>query len=286
MIAMNRKSGDLHASEDSPEPAAERRQSCSPTSASAEPGGHECEALACVPGCGSWLVLHYAPVALFSLKFSGATSSVGLSLLVPTPYAIKMALVDACFRAGFPDAACAEFLRDLVTVDTRISPPSTAVVTHTFVRVRQEPKTRDSRRPYISSIAYREMVYHQGRWQWALDLRGHDAVFVERLLVAAPSVRYIGKRGSFVQFLGFTRIPSVDGSFTQPLTGAEALPRSAHIAVLDDFGPDADLETLSSFSAAAAKRDKHRRFVRTLVPLGLTNTGPRFSEYRAQQAPR
>ena len=45
-----------------------------------------------------WLIAEYQPVSLFSLKNSLATSSGGKSLLVPTPYAFKMALLDAACR--------------------------------------------------------------------------------------------------------------------------------------------------------------------------------------------
>ena len=47
-----------------------------------------------------WLVFQYAPAALFSLKSSRATSTVGKTLLTPTPYAVKMAFLDAALRHG------------------------------------------------------------------------------------------------------------------------------------------------------------------------------------------
>src|SRR5512147_1354179 len=40
-----------------------------------------------------WLTVSYQPVSLFSLKRSDATSMAARSNLVPTPYAIKMALL-------------------------------------------------------------------------------------------------------------------------------------------------------------------------------------------------
>jgi hypothetical protein len=50
-----------------------------------------------------WLIADYQPVTLFSLKNSLATSSGGKSLLVPTPCAFKMALLDAACRVwGYP----------------------------------------------------------------------------------------------------------------------------------------------------------------------------------------
>src|SRR5260370_9021488 len=45
-----------------------------------------------------WIVAQYLPVAPFSLKPAAATSSGGKTLLAPTPYAIKMALLDVAIR--------------------------------------------------------------------------------------------------------------------------------------------------------------------------------------------
>ena len=45
-----------------------------------------------------WMVARYAPTALFSLKSAAATSSGGKTLICPTPFAIKMALLDAALR--------------------------------------------------------------------------------------------------------------------------------------------------------------------------------------------
>src|SRR6059036_2242542 len=95
------------------------------------------------PARGPWLVAEYGPTALFSLKASYATSSVGRSLVVATPYAVKMAFVDAAFRAGLGDLDCADLLRSLVAVEVRVAPPAEAVVTHTFVKVRQESRGDD-----------------------------------------------------------------------------------------------------------------------------------------------
>ena len=42
-----------------------------------------------------WLAVSYQPTSLFSLKLSSATNSAGKSLPVPSPYAVKMALLNA-----------------------------------------------------------------------------------------------------------------------------------------------------------------------------------------------
>lgn len=235
-----------------------------------------------IPGPGRWLVAEYQPTALFSLKISLATSSVGKTLVVPTPYSIKMAFVDAAFRAGLTDAECAALLQSLAEIDVRVAPTDAAAVTHTFVKVRQESRKGDPLRPYDSTIAYREVAHHHGRWLWAFDLARGDDAFAERLVQVAPHVGYVGKRGSFVQFLGIRRLSELSDRFTQPVQNEQpwSPPPRAHVVALDDFGPEADLDTLSSFTDRSPKRDRHRKFVDTIVPVGLVNTGPGFSEYR------
>lgn len=241
------------------------------------------EAIAGVSGPGRWLVIEYYPTSLFSLKISMATSSVGKTLLVPTPYAIKMALVDAAFRADIYTAECAEFLESLVGVAISIASPLRAVVTHTFVKIRQEPHDpgENHLRPYIGSMAYREYVHYQGSWRWAFDLADGDDKFAERLVHIAPHVNYIGKRGSFIQYSGMHRLVELGAGFTQPVDGKPSfiLPQRSHIVPLDDFGPEASLQILSSYTTESAKRDIHRKYVNTIVPLGIINTGHGFTEY-------
>lgn len=45
-----------------------------------------------------WVSAEYEATALFTLKPALATSSGGKTLLVPTPYSIKMALLDVACR--------------------------------------------------------------------------------------------------------------------------------------------------------------------------------------------
>jgi hypothetical protein len=237
--------------------------------------------IAGVNGPGRWLVARYEVVSLFSLKSSMATSSVGKTLLVPTPYAVKMALVDAGFRAGLPDEECAGLLESLAAVPVRVAPSSSAVVTHTFTKIRQEPKQRDPACPYISNIAYREMVHCQGEWRWAVDLAAMAAQGADWLATCLPHINYVGKRGSFIQFLGIYRQAELGEDFSQPLTtgGTLLIPPRSHITPLDDFGPEATLAVLSSYSTSSPKRERHRRFVQTVVPLGQVSTGPGFTLY-------
>jgi hypothetical protein len=234
-----------------------------------------------VSGPGRWLVANFAPTSLFSLKASMATSSVGKTLLVPTPYSIKMALIDAAFRCGW-DGDIGSLVEDLSETGLSIGVPEHAAVTHTIVKIRQEPKTRKPLEPYIAAVAYREFVYLHGEWQWAFDLASMPERAALAIIALLPAVNYIGKRGSFIQFLGFSRRETLGTSFTQPFElGSLAIPQRVHLAMLDDFGPEANLDALNSYSATPIRRDKHRKFVKTLVPMGVVNAGPGFTQYQA-----
>ena len=57
-----------------------------------------------------WMVARYAPTALFSLKPAAATSSGGKTLICPTPFSIKMALLDAALSRTRDGAAGREKL--------------------------------------------------------------------------------------------------------------------------------------------------------------------------------
>lgn len=237
-----------------------------------------------VAGPGQWLVARFLPTSLFSLKASIATSSVGKSLLVPTPYSMKMALVDAAFRSGW-EGDVAALIEDLAVAEVSVGVPAHAAVTHTIVKIRQEPKARKPLEPYIPAVAYREFVFHHGELRWAFDLATvpeRAAVAIVRLL---PVVNYIGKRGSFIQFLGLARTGKLDATFTQSMERREVrMPERAHVAMLDDFGPEANLDVMNSYSPSPIRRDKHRKFVRTIVPLGVVNVGPGFTQYQAALA--
>jgi hypothetical protein len=192
-----------------------------------------------------------------------------------------MALVDSAFRAGFPETECAEILRALAKVDVRIAPALETVVTHTFVKVRQESRDADPLRPYGPTIAYRELAYLSRSTSWAFDLATVEQTLAIRIPELLAHLSYVGKRGSFIRLVRILRAVSIGSEYTQPVnrTGTWSPPLHAHIAPLDDFGPDADLETLSSFTDKRPRRDRHRRFVETIIPVGIVNTGPGFTRY-------
>jgi hypothetical protein len=109
--------------------------------------------------------------------------------------------------------------------------------------------------------------------------------FVALLLYAAPTINYLGKRGSFVQYLGGSRQKALDSAFTEPVEEAGAsLPPWGHRAALDDFGPKASFEALNSFRPTEVQRGIDRTFVETIIPLNVYNAGPGFVHYSENES--
>jgi hypothetical protein len=195
-----------------------------------------------------------------------------------------MAFVDAAFCTGRREFV-AELVRALAACEVRVGVPQRAALTHTIIKIRQEKRQEKGHptpgEPYISAVAYREFVHFRGRLRWAFDLARMPDTIAELLVALAPPVHYIGKRGSFIQFQGTSRLMELGPEFTEPLVPGKpyAFDALVHVAILDDFGPEANLDALNSYSDTAIKREKQRRFVHTLVPLAVVNEGPGFTEY-------
>ncbi len=81
-----------------------------------------------------WLIAEYKPVSLFSLKSGLATSTGAKTLFVPTPFAIRTALLDAAIRTQGITASGPVF-DALKLIKLAIHPPDRVTVTNLFAKV-------------------------------------------------------------------------------------------------------------------------------------------------------
>lgn len=244
---------------------------------------------------GSWLLLSYVPVSLFSLRMVHATSKGGKTLLVPTPYVIKMALIDACFRTYEDSEATIQAKKMFNLIkdkQVRIKPPQMCVLNSSFGRVKQEARGAPAG-IYDSTIAYREFCFYGGLETddkyliIALEVKklvDDEIKFLERI---AARVNYFGKRCSFFQFVKSDLLQEItlDG-FTLPNgNGDDFLSgRYASTAFLDDFGIDlindrAGFERINTFSSSPIRLGKHRVLVRTLLPYHFKSSSLNYTYY-------
>jgi hypothetical protein len=230
----------------------------------------------------SWLIAEYQPTALFSLKPAWATSSGGKSLLVPTPYAIKMALLDAaCRTAGVAVAEQAwPWLRDLTVA---LRPPQRVVVTNLFTRILKPRRTAakpgtQHAGPFGKTIGFREYVYFDSPLGIALGGEVRDRSRLEDWLL---QVNYLGKRGGFVQILGpptraETLSPEfivIDGDATRPFL-ADGI-----IHQLDDCDDSLTFEKADIYSGKRIKLGRERVLHHVVLPYRLIRSSKSFSYY-------
>ena len=154
-----------------------------------------------------WVVAEYEAVTLFSLRLSSATASGGKTLLVPTPFALKMALLDAACRAlGVGEAE--RWWPAVRDMRVALQPSGKAVVTNLFQKVLRPrrnavPHYEPDAGPFQRTIGYREYVQLVGPMGIAFEVT--DGGLTERLRDLLVHVTYLGKRGSFMQVRALPR---------------------------------------------------------------------------------
>jgi len=225
-----------------------------------------------------WIIARYMPTTLFSLKHSAATSSGAKSLPCPSPYSMKMALIDAAFRK-LGNERTRELFLVIRKLELTASPPEKIVVNNSFIKIKRKPKK--GKEPFISTVAFREYVYCRGYLNIAFKTDGIPQKDMETLKLLFPRINYFGKRGSFYQFICFQTLEEdPDSSFWQPIDGRSI--DATHDAILvemDDMGKDADLERINTFSKSKTDKKKDRISLPCVVPYRKVSSGKSFTFY-------
>ncbi|MEW6541540.1 MAG: hypothetical protein AB1402_08010 [Bacillota bacterium] len=236
-----------------------------------------------------WLIGSYRPTSLFSLRMTHATNKGGKTLLVPTPYSVKLALIDACFRKyGAVDALSkATAVYEIVKArPVRFRPPAHCIVQNTFIKIKQEERGAP-KGIYGPTIAYREFCYYQGELEVALGISRLPDESIKELADLLAQINYLGKRGSFIQFWG-TQIQ--DGALPKGYTCPEA---QADIVnggygtthYLDDFGDvlihEKDgFERINSYGTKPSALGKYRVCIPTLLPYRYESSSKHYTYFR------
>ncbi|MGI8916877.1 MAG: type I-A CRISPR-associated protein Cas5 [Chloroflexota bacterium] len=249
-----------------------------------------------------WLAASYRPTAAFSLRSSATTSSGGRTNLVPTMYAVKVALIDAAYRAGEDGASIFPIVRD---VPIRFQPPARAVVTNTFVKILREarapaapkstdggigpaadtdteipPEAGENMATYTASVGFRELCHFFGTLTIAFDLQAMNADDRSHLESLLPVVNYFGKRSSFFQFDGMQEVSDLDATFSFTVREQRgAFPSNMLIQYLDDMGPKATFGAINTFSAQSAKVQRDRILVPVALPYRRVSSSRGYTAY-------
>ncbi len=235
-----------------------------------------------------WVIAEYEATTLFTLKPALATTSGGRTLLVPTPYAIKMALLDIVCRLegqSVAEVIWEDWLREIMVA---LRPAQAVVVNNTFTKVlrpRRNPAELGSQHAgyFQKTIAYREYAYLSG--PFALALQVETSAQAEQLARWLLNVNYLGKRGSFIQIM-------------QPPQAADDLPHDfimvdgqiagfdldSVLTQLDDVGDNVTFSRASIYTHERITLGKERVLRHIALPYRLVASSRSYSHYQRSES--
>lgn len=239
-----------------------------------------------------WMIGHYLPVAPFSLKTAAATASGGKTLLVPTPYALKMALLDVALRTlGLAEGErLFPLLRDL---SLWFEPPDDIVVIKSFGKIQrllkdksdvekaQEAQAR-GHWPMQPTIAYREYAYYRDPFRLAIS-SNDGAPLPDVLAMLLMHINYFGRRGGFVQIMEppqqVAQLP--EGRFVE-LTASQmaAYYHDGTLQMLDDCDPTLTFQQANIYSDKRVTLGKERMIRHVVLPYRLHRSSRGYSWYK------
>jgi hypothetical protein len=238
-------------------------------------------------------VAEYAPASLFSFRLGEATATGAKTLLVPTPFAIRTALLDAAIRLEGVNGA-PEAFRRIQGMRVAIKVPGRIAVTNLLVKVRK-PRRTDSKKKgdeeseaMQATIAFREYAHLEGALGIGLRPQSREILeWAERLL---PQVSYFGKRGGFFQLVGLPErkselppdflVVGTEGPLWTEITGyPPARVPVGILQVLDDWGPDLTWEKVNVYSKAEIRLGSDRLRCRAVLPCRIVRSSRSFTYY-------
>jgi hypothetical protein len=221
-----------------------------------------------------WTIARYQPTAFFSLKPNMATSTGGKTLIVPTPFAVKTALLDAAIRTQGLARGKALFvgLRDL---EIAVQLPHHVVVNNTFQRVLRAARSPSPGQwPYQRTIGFREYVQFGGTLALAFRTLTDD------LAPLLAQINYLGKRGGFIQLLdepeSAEELPDSFTLLTEGVSGAFPL---GTLQMVDDWGKKMTFERMNIYNDARITTGKHRVFHHVVLPHRPVRSSRGFTLY-------
>lgn len=243
-----------------------------------------------------WITAHYLPVSFFSLRPAGVTSSGGKTLLVPTPFSIKMALLSAaiCSRGKTEGERLFPFLRDS---SLYLEPPQEVLVMKSFSKIRREIKDKTNPEkaqrarerkeyPMQPTIAYREYVSYTGAFRLACQV-AEDHPLAALLPDLLMQINYLGKRGGFLQITGRPQSSAEQprGRFVQlTATSPQSFEMEGTLQMLDDCGPGMTFAKANIYDGAKIILHRDRVLRHIVLPYKQIRSSRSYSWYQRIQS--
>lgn len=212
----------------------------------------------------------YQPTNLFSLKESNSTNSGAKSLLIPSPYSIKMALFNQAItidgKEVFEGKKSKEFafIKD-AQISYRVS--GSFCVNNCFVTIQSY---RNERKEFTGKPSFREYIYLSDNIEIIFDVKDDEAKqYLQKYL---HRINYFGKRGCFFQFVGYRANPSEPNIKEFNVSDFSA----GILQEFDDISLKAQFKNIDNFDSFSAQREKKI----LVIPVRNENSSKSYTHFR------
>jgi hypothetical protein len=213
----------------------------------------------------------FQPTALFSLKDSNSTNSGAKSLFLPSPYAIRMAILNQAitlngvdFETGKGKNEWFKMVRD-VEIDFYIQ--GDFCVNNCFVKILKPSRSNPGE--VQETVSFREYLHINKAIEIIFTVQSdRQKTFLQSYL---NKINYFGKRGCFFQFIEYKELPNKPN--VKSFNGNHL--SSGILQEYDDFDSKCAFENVNNFSSAASKRINLIR----ILPLVRTRSSKSYTQF-------
>ena len=233
-----------------------------------------------------WWITTYEPVTMFSLKAAAATSTGGKSLLLPTPFSFKMALLNTVIQLEGIDAGTRLWpaIRD---GKIAIHGPDQIAVNNTFTKILKPSRGQVLPDPDTGvlqimgrSIGFREYVQWHGETRIAFEPSNEED---EDWALWTTNIHYLGKRGGFVQATGqFEKSEKLPPNFLllgEDEQHSESFPLDGTLQVMDDCGRNLSFDEVNIYSSKTMRLGTHRILRPVILPYRMARSSRGYTLY-------
>lgn len=224
----------------------------------------------------------YKPTALFSLKDSNTTNSGAKSLFIPSPYAIKMSILNQAITLDGIDFegkknSYFQYVRD-AEITFRIQ--GHFCVNNCFIKILKKKEDKRGKKAkeegvvfipgFQNTISFREYIHLTGNLEIIIKSNSNEASqFLRKYL---HKINYFGKRGCFFQFLKYIDTPSFANVQIFSTENFDA----GLLQEFDDFSSSMIFENVNSYSTSRVTRAK-KLF---LLPIQKVGSSKSFTHFK------
>lgn len=221
----------------------------------------------------------FQPTALFSLKDSNSTNSGAKSMFLPSPYSIKMAILNQAitldgidFETGKGKNQWFKIVRD---TDIEYSITGSYCVNNCFIKILKPSRSVSGE--IQKTVSFREYIHINEPIEIIFTVQDENQkLFLQKYL---HKINYFGKRGCFFQFLEYKNNPNL--SNVQNFDAKNIT--NGLLQKYDDFDEKFTFESVNNYGGKSSVKRKGKVLT---IPLIRVASSKSYTHYKVTSTPK